>query len=421
MFRGLFDYRYDDNVGYYPHPFRGILKESLILRQIAVQSLTLEDRDLRYCVAFAEHVAQETDLTLKQEIFNYVEHRIDNYRPPEDPTMLMWYEFSQAFAPLREDPIIGSRSTRLYDYTYTKWQADYNLALAKFSNAGSYACDYGLYTYESGLCGDERSLPIMEIMVEHNESNRDYYDDNSAGGPPRYTYGYYYGAEDALKAILQRVNNMSHTEDESPSIVEQIEQSAVPSIDPAVMRLCKQAAEEHWAVLDLSSKKLIKIPEEIAKLKHLTSLNLSHNQIIEIPDTIGKLTNLTSLSLSGNKIIEIQAAISELKNLTYLRLSDNKITKIPVAISELKNLIYLYLDENKITEIPIEIGELKNLTHLCLHDNKIAIIPQWLQSSKNLKMLTVTGGDNGVDRNMDISSCRFIEIYPPEEENMWFR
>jgi hypothetical protein len=210
VFRGLFDYRYHDNVGYYPHPFRGILKESLILRQIAVQSLTLEDRNLRYCVAFAEHVAQETDLTLKQEIFNYVEHRIDNYRPPENPTMLMWYEFSQAFAPLREDPIIGSRSTRLYDYTYTKWQTDYNLVLAKFSHADdypAYACDYDLYISELKLCGDERSLPIMEIMVAHNERHRDDYDDNSTGGPRRYTYGEYYGAEDALKAILQRVNS----------------------------------------------------------------------------------------------------------------------------------------------------------------------------------------------------------------------
>jgi hypothetical protein len=45
--------------------------------------------------------------------------------------------------------------------------------------------------------------------------------------------------------------------DEPQSIVERIEQpTVVSSIDFAVLRLCKQAAEEHWTALDLSYKRL---------------------------------------------------------------------------------------------------------------------------------------------------------------------
>jgi hypothetical protein len=444
---------------------------------------------LPYCVELSEHLAEETDIALKQEIFDYVEQQIDNYQPPAELTMLMWYELAQAFSTVTEDPIIGIRSTRLYDRTYTKWQADYEVVLVRFSDE-SHADDYALYISELKVCGDERSLPLMETMVESNKNYYDDYEDNGAGGLPRYgdRYRYYHGAESAREVILQRC-----------------------SID--------RAAEEQWTMLDLSSKKLTKISSEIGKLKHLTSLDLSNNRIRQIPAEICELINLTSLNLSNteiydiesieaifkiksltslslsnnkigkipaaigqlenlenldlhdnfhwndvaflpieignlqnlkylnlqgsglfripaeignlkslailnlqqNKISEIPDAIGKLKNLTHLNLSDNQIAKIPAAIGELENLTYLCLSDNNITEIPIEIGELKNLTYLVLADNKITVIPQWLQSSKNLKTLTVTGGDNGVDLNMDRSGCSFVIILPPEEENMWLK
>jgi hypothetical protein len=45
---------------------------------------------LPYCIELYEHLAKEIEIALKQEIFDYVEQRIDNYQPPTEPTMLMW-------------------------------------------------------------------------------------------------------------------------------------------------------------------------------------------------------------------------------------------------------------------------------------------------------------------------------------------
>jgi hypothetical protein len=201
-----------------------ILKDSLKLRQIVFQTLTLDggryslfslSREPYLCIyiPFVKHLAQETDIGLKQEIFNYVEHQIDNHQPLKNPAMLMWYEFSQAFASLQEDPIISSRSTRLYDYTYAKWEDDYKLVLEDFHHGYNqtyrHEHDFFPYLLELEICGDERSLPIMKIMVEHNEIHSDDYDDNGAGGLP-HLVNQYYRAEDILNVILQRVNNRSH-------------------------------------------------------------------------------------------------------------------------------------------------------------------------------------------------------------------
>ncbi len=120
--------------------------------------------------------------------------------------------------------------------------------------------------------------------------------------------------------------------------------------------LIEQAAAEGRKTLDLSGKKLTKIPEAIAKLTNLTQLYLSSNQITEIPEAIANLTNLTQLYLSYNQITEIPEAIAKLTNLTQLVLFKNQITQIPEAIESLPKLEKLDLRGNPLPISPEILG-----------------------------------------------------------------
>ncbi|OCQ97014.1 GTP-binding protein [Nostoc sp. MBR 210] len=158
-----------------------------------------------------------------------------------------------------------------------------------------------------------------------------------------------------------------------------------------LLALIEQAAAEGWRELNLSGKKLTKIPEAIAKLSNLTQLDLSDNQITDIPEAISKLTNLGLVNLSYNTITNIPDAITKLSNLMLLYLSYNQIAEIPEAITKLTNLRQLYLHDNQITEIPEAIAKLTNLRQLSLHNNQIAEIPEALANLTNLTQLYLSG------------------------------
>ena len=142
-------------------------------------------------------------------------------------------------------------------------------------------------------------------------------------------------------------------------------------------------------ILDLTSNKLTKIPQEIQYLTQLQVLCLSNNQITEIPEEIQYLTQLHSFDLSDNLITKIPKEIRYLMQLQALFLSDNLIKEIPQEIKYLTQLQELYLDDNKITEIPKEIKYLTQLQTLWLYSNQIKKIPEQIKYLTQLKELYI--------------------------------
>lgn len=69
-------------------------------------------------------------------------------------------------------------------------------------------------------------------------------------------------------------------------------------------RSLEKALEEPNKVcyLDLSSKNLTKLPEEVLQFNNLQSLYLNFNKLTTLPEDIKKLKNLTSIDLTGNPI-----------------------------------------------------------------------------------------------------------------------
>jgi Leucine-rich repeat (LRR) protein len=99
-------------------------------------------------------------------------------------------------------------------------------------------------------------------------------------------------------------------------------------------------------IVNLTSKGITSIPNEIYKLKKLKSLNLDFNKIKKLPENIGKLQKLEKLSLANNQLKQIPSSIVKILNLSYLDLSNNDLESLPDNIDKLKCLSLLDLRGN---------------------------------------------------------------------------
>ena len=150
--------------------------------------------------------------------------------------------------------------------------------------------------------------------------------------------------------------------------------------------------------LDLSSKNLTEIPEEIAFLENLKVLILDDNKLTKLPSTICKLTNLYGLSVNNNQLTRLPHCIDKLQNLQSLRLSNNKLTSTPKVLTLLKNLLVLDLDGNKI-----------NL------DNPIQLSPE--MQFLNYMARNVGPAVKGVTNEEEIAFLREAANFNPVKEN----
>jgi len=140
-------------------------------------------------------------------------------------------------------------------------------------------------------------------------------------------------------------------------------------------------------MLNLSCKRLKKIPAEIGLLSQLQELHLRNNQLTQIPAEIGLLTQLRKLHLSNNQLTQIPREIGQLSQLQTLYLQNNKLTQIPREIGSLTQLQKLYLFSNQLTQIPAEIGLLTQLRRLHLYSNKLTKIPEEIGLLTQLQIL----------------------------------
>jgi len=131
-------------------------------------------------------------------------------------------------------------------------------------------------------------------------------------------------------------------------------------------------------ILDIINNKLHKVPPEIRGLHKLCKLYLSHNRIEELCPEIGCLTELESLALDHNKISRLPSEIGRLSQLTELNLERNRLSFLPPEIGQLTNLTSLKLCGNNLTSLPLEIKNLTRLRHLDLGENRLAAPPEIL-------------------------------------------
>lgn len=121
---------------------------------------------------------------------------------------------------------------------------------------------------------------------------------------------------------------------------------------------CKNHINE--TKIDLSSKRLTKIPESVFENKNLIELELGAKEVVFYPP----LSALSEGDKDRNQILELPERISELILLRKLILNSNKLTELPNSITKLENLEVLDLALNKDLNILAEIPKLNKLPKL---------------------------------------------------------
>lgn len=161
--------------------------------------------------------------------------------------------------------------------------------------------------------------------------------------------------------------------------------------------------------LNISRNRLIALPRQIQKLKHLSALyadynrltsnttwyylpklkklSLISNQLEILPPEIGQYSSLISVNVAGNKITQVAPETARLQQLRQIILYGNQLTAIPDCVFELQQLEELDVYMNRITEVPDKISRLQNLTHLYLSFNQIEKLPESIATLQHLKGL----------------------------------
>nr|WP_081983983.1 COR domain-containing protein [Massilia sp. JS1662] len=205
----------------------------------------------------------------------------------------------------------------------------------------------------------------------------------------------------------------------------------------SLIQICKI---KNSTTLDLSNLGLVKFPEEIFQLNHISDLNLNYNQIREIPADIKLLTKLKRLRITANSLISLPHEIQSLHQLVRLDLAGNSIKEFGTLFRNLKKLQWLDLNYMHLNTVPREIfsllnlrllglagtqikningaiGKLKNLELLDLSENSIKFLPKEISGLKNLKHFYLN--DNNIqDLPDEIGTLRKLETLLLHENSL---
>ncbi|XP_069587700.1 leucine-rich repeat-containing protein 69 isoform X2 [Ranitomeya imitator] len=142
--------------------------------------------------------------------------------------------------------------------------------------------------------------------------------------------------------------------------------------------------------LQLRNNALCQLPAEVTALSNLTVLNLGNNQFVKVPEELKFLQSLQILHMFGNRITDIPACVFDgLQNLICLNLNHNLIESLPAEIQKLQGLEKLSISHNCLHNIPKELCVLPNLCELHLGNNQLEMLPEQIGSLSNLKELRV--------------------------------
>ncbi|KAL3750012.1 hypothetical protein ACJRO7_011053 [Eucalyptus globulus] len=130
------------------------------------------------------------------------------------------------------------------------------------------------------------------------------------------------------------------------------------------------------------------LPEEIGRLQALKKIVMP-STLHELPKTFGNLESLLTLDLSKKRISKLPHSIGGMVKLTVLRLCDcNEIKELPYSIGKLQSLIELDLTSTGISHLPDSIGDLSQLKILKMHSMiRITKLPSAICLLKKLEEL----------------------------------
>lgn len=161
--------------------------------------------------------------------------------------------------------------------------------------------------------------------------------------------------------------------------------------------------------LNLNSKNLQQLPEELWNCIGLIKLELSKNLLKDLPPNIVQLQNLKFLDLSANQLANLPNELCHLYFLLDINLAKNKLTQfLPNCDLTFKSLTSINLDGNCLTEIPSVLLRSPKLEKLSLASNRIKAMPS--TSALNLRIL-----------NLNTNNVRAVQLIFVQQLNAFQR
>ncbi len=171
-------------------------------------------------------------------------------------------------------------------------------------------------------------------------------------------------------------------------------------------------------VLEINSRELNNIPNELGNLSELKKLNL-YGKFKSIPPTIGNLSSLEELFISTaygiptekNRFNSIPKELSKLKSLKKLIIENYEGANFDEFLSGLSNLEKLELNYcHKLIELPKEIKELKNLSEIKINMcDQFSNLNGCLENLSKLKRLYIWCDDLKLDQFDEIAKINQLE------------
>ncbi|WP_214317799.1 leucine-rich repeat domain-containing protein [Nonomuraea sediminis] len=122
--------------------------------------------------------------------------------------------------------------------------------------------------------------------------------------------------------------------------------------------------------LDLSDRKLRRLPEQLFAFRNLRVLSLSGNDDIgELDERIGEFASLEELNVAGMRLTSLPEMIGKLSDLRVLDISGNEFESLPDSIGDLSRLEILRA-ERLTCPVPDALGRLPQLRELYLYGLK---------------------------------------------------
>jgi len=154
---------------------------------------------------------------------------------------------------------------------------------------------------------------------------------------------------------------------------------------PHILNKIRAAQTNQTKELDLSGKKLTRIPPEVFNLTQLEKLDLGYNEITEIPAKIGSLSQLHCLIVAYNPLQRIGDACGLFLDLEqYTRLSQ------AIRPEQVAGIVCTYPHDIP-KEIPAELLRCQNLAIWVRNISKSAPVLDWLRQLTNITELSLSG------------------------------
>lgn len=128
----------------------------------------------------------------------------------------------------------------------------------------------------------------------------------------------------------------------------------------------------HLKNLNLSNNLLIELPQSLKNCKELFTVNLSGNQLTNL-FPLDNLSKLAVLDISSNKFTKLPEDLGSvgLENLSQINASYNQLEELSDNLVELPSLKVLNVENNVITHVPSNLSQGAKLKDLLMKTNKI--------------------------------------------------